>query len=416
MTENIEEIFLKFDTDGSGKVSAVETLAEIRRVAPSFKTLNQREVQKFIKSHDKNNDGEIDLDEFKAMVTHLTTGSKKKSRVARAVLAAIVVERSSLGSIASLQTQCLRIAIVTALIWIIGVCFLNGMDSGATDLWAVRLAIGSWIISMLVIGSLIHKHVMSPKPDSWLVISIITMVPIYSLCSCLKLLLPGEEFDTTRASLEAVKEVYEAVVLYDFLELMYLWAGVSAGQPIPEGMHLRHVHFGPPIDWFMPHARFDNELLKMLEFWTLQYICIQPVLAVAHIFFHDTLHHHPWLNYLLITAYIVSTTLSLSALVGFFHTFEAEIHSQSPLLKLFCVKGVVGLCFWQGLGSPHISDYFELAGHHKDGLIDILVSVEMGLLFSFAFRLSYMPSGAKSVLSKETVIRRGGRERKGKHH
>ena len=24
------------------------------------------------------------------------------------------------------------------------------------------------------------------------------------------------------------------------------------------------VHFGPPVDWVMPHARFDNDLVKLL--------------------------------------------------------------------------------------------------------------------------------------------------------
>ena len=49
-------------------------------------------------------------------------------------------------------------------------------------------------------------------------------------------MLPGDELLTIRLVLEALKECYEAVVLYDFLALMYVFAGVKAGSPIPEGM------------------------------------------------------------------------------------------------------------------------------------------------------------------------------------
>jgi hypothetical protein len=143
--------------------------------------------------------------------------------------------------------------------------------------------------------------------------------------------------------LQAAKEIYEAAVLHDFLELMFHWAGVAHGKPVPKTMLGRHVHFGPPLDWFMPFARFDNDLLQTLEFWTVQYVLVQPVIALAHIFLGHYLHEHIALGWILLAAYAVSTTLSLSALIGFFHTFETEIAAHAPLRKLLCVKGVVAV-------------------------------------------------------------------------
>ena len=80
------------------------------------------------------------------------------------------------------------------------------------------------------------------------------------------------------------------------------------------------MHFGPPIDWIWTSAHFDSDLVKTLETWTLQYVLLQPVLAVVHIGLHGFLHHRPLLgavvSYSSTAIYAVSTTLSLSALIG----------------------------------------------------------------------------------------------------
>ena len=80
------------------------------------------------------------------------------------------------------------------------------------------------------------------------------------------------------------------------------------------------MHFGPPIDWIWTSAHFDSDLVKTLETWTLQYVLLQPVLAVVHIGLHGFLHHRPLLgavvSYSSTAISAVSTTLSLSALIG----------------------------------------------------------------------------------------------------
>ena len=216
------------------------------------------------------------------------------------------------------------------------------------------------------------------------------------------------------------------MVLHDFLALMYAMAGVSVGTagqlngtPIPRGMAGKIVRFGPPLDWVLQPAHFDEKLVisrpshgligtralslsiylslslsfarrcirwndlhllkkniwvralslslsrlvswaqvRRLEAWTLQYVLVQPLLACLHL---ATLHHaaalppqstpaahalpalgngdssfdgadgswasggaggEAWLARCGLVASLGSTTLSLSALVGFYHTFE----------------------------------------------------------------------------------------------
>ena len=101
---------------------------------------------------------------------------------------------------------------------------------------------------------------------------------------------------------------------------MYVFAGLKDGERIPEKMEGRHVHFGPPVDWFWKSAQFDSDLMKTLETWTLQYVIVQPILAFVHIFLHSLLHHNilgTIIGYASGLIYVISTTLSLSALIGF---------------------------------------------------------------------------------------------------
>eukprot|EP00614_Pseudopedinella_elastica_P020166 CAMPEP_0172648100 /NCGR_PEP_ID=MMETSP1068-20121228/241096_1 /TAXON_ID=35684 /ORGANISM="Pseudopedinella elastica, Strain CCMP716" /LENGTH=87 /DNA_ID=CAMNT_0013462407 /DNA_START=171 /DNA_END=431 /DNA_ORIENTATION=- len=85
------------------------------------------------------------------------------------------------------------------------------------------------ISATLVVGQLIYSHLKNYKEEgsTALTIYILAMVPLYAWVSTLKLFLQDAEFTSTEKFeckfLDASKEVYEAVVLHDFLELMYVW-------------------------------------------------------------------------------------------------------------------------------------------------------------------------------------------------
>ena len=59
-------------------------------------------------------------------------------------------------------------------------------------------------------------------------------------------------------------------------------------------------------------------------------------------------------------------------------------------MKLLCVKGVVGICFYQSIGAPYLAKWLGFEG---DGLVDILIAVEMGMIFCFLFAKSYGKAG-----------------------
>jgi hypothetical protein len=451
--DEIATIFKEYDADRSGQIDQAELLRAIKE-APGCGNVDDKSVVELLKEGDKDGDMKLDVDEFRALVATLSVRSNLSSASA-AFVEAVAIERSRLGELASQQAAAFKLAVPAILGAAAGACLFASLTDekgfgavvGATlfgpDKWPVRVSAAAAVAATAVIGKLVKEHVDEPNDDgsSVLVIAIVAMVPLYAWASALKIMLPPD-YTTYRSVLEAVKECYEAVVLHDFLALMYIFAGVRADAPIPKAMKGRHVHFGPPVDWFWKDAHFDGALVKTLEAWTLQYTLVQPVLAAVHIGLHGFLHHRPALGtfvgytsnavceFILFSYFyfirsfvyatlpsflttlpsaiqptdVVSTTLSLSALIGFYHTFEKEIEEHAPLAKLLCVKGVVGLCFYQSIGVPFLKDWI---GYEGDGLTDLLIAVEMGFIFAFLFSKSYSkkkPSFAEAAAAAEEIV------------
>jgi len=364
-----------------------------------------------VREFDSNQDGELELDEFTRMMIQLqehcaTTAqglTAGRSALEKQMMhsAATLLNRSRTGAVATGVTSALR-AVVPAVLMIalLAAIHLQGSvkqiaTAEATQItpWLLWVALGcaglSTVVFVLILSQHGQKFESSPpeaKEASLLVIAICAMVPLYAFASALKLLLPGDEFALSRALIEGAKECYEAVVLHDFLELMYNFGGVRADKPIPAALFGRHVHFGPPVDWVITSTTMNSKLVHRLETWTLQYVLLQPVLVAVHLF----APHHPIISYTSLTLYLVSTTMSLSALIGFYHTFEKEIAGHSPLAKLMCIKLVVAMCFWQGIAVPILGDSSSTpdswsSSTYQAELNDALICIEMGLVFSFAF-------------------------------
>lgn len=60
--ERLEAIFKSFDTDGNGCISAQNIIDSFSK---SGKEISYKDLEQIMKLHDKNNDGVIDLEEFK---------------------------------------------------------------------------------------------------------------------------------------------------------------------------------------------------------------------------------------------------------------------------------------------------------------------------------------------------------------
>jgi len=239
------------------------------------------------------------------------------------------------------------------------------------------------------------------------VVIITLMVPIYAISSLIGIFeIQATEIVTT--FLESVREIYEAYVIHNFLQLMFSYLGIENGK-IPKKYEGRHIHHSFPFNYFFSDLHLNEKTVKMLTNWTYQFVVLRPAISVLSLFLE--LFSESWYQR---TYFIFSIALNLSvstavyALVCIYHAFAEDISQYRPLAQFLCIKGVVFFCFWQGI-ILEILVYFGIIheGHlYKTEEIEyevqnLLVCIEMGLIFSLANFYAFSPANYEKDSEKK---------------
>ena len=105
------------------------------------------------------------------------------------------------------------------------------------------------------------------------------------------------------------------------------------------------------MQWFhklQPHTvRLDHHTLKLLKYWTWQFVIIRPVCTILMIALQIFGMYPSWLSWTFTIILNISVSLALYSLVLFYHVFAKELQPHKPLAKFMCIKGIVFVCFWQ---------------------------------------------------------------------
>lgn len=215
------------------------------------------------------------------------------------------------------------------------------------------------ICTILAIGLTCHqiyKHVLNyttPKEQSW-IIRVLFIVPMYTFCSWLSLFFFGLS-DDYYVYFNAVRDCYEAFVIYSFLSLCY--DGYLGGEN-----NIANEISGKPMhtSWLMCNCclkekEYDLRFLRFCKRSCLQFCFIKPPMAIVTIILasQDKYNEGNWSvkeGYLYICIiYNISVSLALYALVAFYAATADILRPYDPILKFFCVKSVIFLSFWQGV-------------------------------------------------------------------
>ncbi|KAJ9562765.1 hypothetical protein OSB04_007925 [Centaurea solstitialis] len=251
--------------------------------------------------------------------------------------------------------------------------------------------IGSGIcvaISVLLSLKLVRDHLSNwkkPKEQKAIIV-IVLMAPIYAVDSYVGLVdIRGSE--TFFVFLDAIKECYEGLVMAKFLALLYTYLNISISKNIvPDEIKGREIHHSFPMTLFQPHSvRLNHQNLKLLKYWTWQFVVIRPACSVLMIALQLVDVYPDWLSWTFTMILNVSVSLALYSLVIFYHVFAKELAPHNPLAKFLCVKGIVFFCFWQGIVLSGLvaagiitSNHFWLdVSHIQQALQNGLVIVEM---------------------------------------
>lgn len=275
------------------------------------------------------------------------------------------------------------------------------MDLSTLDCGQITV-LGSAFCVMLTMHftvQLLSQHLFywkNPKEQKAIII-IILMAPIYAADSFIGLL-DIEGSTAFFMFLDAVKECYEALVIAKFMALMYSYLNISISKNIvPDGIKGREIHHSFPMTLFQPRTvRLDHHVLKLLKYWTWQFVVIRPTCSILMITLQVLGLYPSWLSWIFTIILNVSVSLALYSLVAFYHVFDKELAPHKPLTKFMCIKGIVFFCFWQGVVLEILAAVGILKSHHfwldvehiEEAIQNVLVCLEM-VVFSVLQQYAY---------------------------
>merc|ERR1711971_944707 len=248
------------------------------------------------------------------------------------------------------------------------------------------------------------RYYTNPAEQRWIV-RILFIVPVYSFESWISLLFfKGNHY---YVYFNAVRDCYEAFVIYNFLSLCYEYLG-------GEGNIMSEIR-GKPIKssvWYgtccLAGHSYNIGTLRFCKQGTLQFCIIKPVMSLAIIFLQSfgLYNEGVWSIH---QGFLYSTII-------YFATKDL-LRPYDPVLKFFTVKSVIFLSFWQGVGLAVLETMGFIqpimdengfkqteAGSVSAGYQNFLICVEM-LMAAIALRYAFPIS---VYLNEACVSQEGG--------
>ncbi|KDQ10634.1 hypothetical protein BOTBODRAFT_486843 [Botryobasidium botryosum FD-172 SS1] len=250
------------------------------------------------------------------------------------------------------------------------------------------------IIATVVSGLGIYlqlKNYRKPRLQR-MVVRIMIMVPIYAIASLISLFSLEAAF-----VIDAIRDIYEAFVIYCFFNLLLAYLGgersllilLYGRQPLP--------HVFPVTIFKREFDPSDPFTFLFLKRGILQYVQVKPILAAITLILKATGTFHEGdlsvtSGYLWISlVYNISICTALYCLANFWRCVSADIKPFRPMPKFLCVKGILFFSFWQAIGISILvaMGFIKKVGPYTDAehislaLTDTLICFEMPF-FAFA--------------------------------
>ncbi|KAI0246683.1 organic solute transporter Ostalpha-domain-containing protein [Lactifluus subvellereus] len=252
----------------------------------------------------------------------------------------------------------------------------------------LSIAVFATAISTFVSAASILVHIKNYRKPMLqrMVVRIMLMVPIYAISSLISLFSLEAAF-----VIDAIRDIYEAFVIYCFFQLLLGYLG-------GERSLLILVHGRPPKVPPFPANIFQRELdvsdpytFLFLKRGILQYVQVKPLLAITSLALKASGRFNEGefradSGYLYVSiVYNASICLSLYCLAMFWLSISEDLKPFRPMPKFLCVKGILFFSFWQATGVSLLASVgaIKQLGPYTDkehislGLTDTLICLEM---------------------------------------
>ncbi|EJD46875.1 DUF300-domain-containing protein, partial [Auricularia subglabra TFB-10046 SS5] len=280
-----------------------------------------------------------------------------------------------------------------------------------------------WIVSgffasVAVVTSfwLIDKHLVwyTNKAQQRQIVRLLLMVPIYAVVSLLSYI-----YWNHATAIVLARDCYESFVLYSFFYLLLLYL---SDDPMEQREIFKHVKLEKwmwPMGWVKYRPEDGLYFLQLMKWGVMQYSVLRPLCTLAsiglnYVGLYCELSWSPgWGHIWLVTIVSLSVTVAMYCLFQLYFAVKEELQPFKPLLKLFAIKAVVFLTFWQAtmlsvlamLGWVKDTKYMT-AEDINIGIGAILETFEM-MLFAFMHVKAFSYKPYKSADGKRTPRMRG---------
>ncbi|KZV88388.1 DUF300-domain-containing protein, partial [Exidia glandulosa HHB12029] len=255
-------------------------------------------------------------------------------------------------------------------------------------------AVSGFFASVAVVTSfwLIDQHLQwyTNKAQQRQIVRLLLMVPIYAFVSLLSYI-----YWNHATAIVLMRDCYESFVLYSFFYLLLLYVS-------DDPMEQREVFKNYKLDkWMFPlgFVKYRPEdglyFLQLMKWGVLQYSVLRPLCTLAsvglnYVGLYCELSYSPaWGHIYLVSIISISVSIAMYCLFQLYFAIKTELAPQKPLLKLFSIKAVVFLTFWQATFLGVLASFgfikdtkYMTAEDINIGIGAILETFEM-MLFAF---------------------------------
>ncbi|KAM5544184.1 hypothetical protein V8D89_001844 [Ganoderma adspersum] len=276
---------------------------------------------------------------------------------------------------------------------------------------------GLTLISIGVSFWLIDKHLRNytSKYVQRYIVRILFMVPLYAVIST------ASYFWWNHSTpLLLIRDCYESTVLTAFFYLLLLYISPDMNEQkevfrrngISRQNDKERRRRGEPLQkWVMPlgfvRSRPEDGLyfLQLMKWGILQYCVVRPgttlaavILDYAGLYCEDS-WSLGWGHIYITLVVSISVSVAMYCLIQVYMVVKVELAPHSPLLKLFAIKAVVFLTFWQATGLSLLTLFglvkdtpYMTANNINIGIGALLETFEMALFACLHIKaFSYRP-------------------------